>query len=182
MASYQPPPATRLVGASAPIKPAPAASSGKAVPAGGVHVVAPGETLISVARLYGKTRAEVAKANNIDGYANVRVGQRLTIPGVHQAQAQAKTKPTAPVPQLAAKPAPQTIAAAPLAAPAPAQQRAAAVPPTATARLATPAAADPPEAKPSATSELTGAVPTFRWPVRGRVIAGFGQKPNGAAE
>jgi murein DD-endopeptidase MepM/ murein hydrolase activator NlpD len=55
------------------------------------------------------------------------------------------------------------------------------VPPTATARLATPAAADPPEAKPSATSELTGAVPTFRWPVRGRVIAGFGQKVNGAS-
>ena len=174
MASYQPPaspPATRLVGASAPIKPAPAASSGKAGPAGGVHVVAPGETLISVARLYGKTRAEVAKANNIDGYANVRVGQRLVIPGVHQA----KTKPSAPVPQLAAKPASQTIAAAPLAAPAPAQQRAAAVPPTATARLATPAAETPPEAKPSATSELTGAVPTFRWPVRGRVIAGLNQ-------
>jgi murein DD-endopeptidase MepM/ murein hydrolase activator NlpD len=182
MASYQPPaspPATRLVGASAPIKPAPAASSGKAGPAGGVHVVAPGETLISVARLYGKTRAEVAKANNIDGYANVRVGQRLVIPGVHQAQA--KTKSSASAPQLAAKPASQTIAAAPLAAPAPAQQRAAAVPPTATARLATPAAADPPEAKPSTTSELTGAVPTFRWPVRGRVIAGFGQKVNGAS-
>jgi murein DD-endopeptidase MepM/ murein hydrolase activator NlpD len=183
MASYQPPPAsppaTRLVGASAPLKPAPAASSGKAVPAGGVHVVAPGESLISVARLYGKTRAEVAKANNIDGYANVRVGQRLTIPGVHQAQA--KSKSAAPAPQLAAKPAPQTIAAAPLAAPAPAQQRAAAVPPTATARLATPATETPPEAKPSATSELTGAVPTFRWPVRGRVIAGFGQKVNGAS-
>jgi murein DD-endopeptidase MepM/ murein hydrolase activator NlpD len=25
----------------------------------------------------------------------------------------------------------------------------------------------------------TGAVPSFRWPVRGRIIAGFGPKPNG---
>src|SRR4029453_12500455 len=29
------------------------------------------------------------------------------------------------------------------------------------------------------TAEPTGAMPSFRWPVRGRVIAGFGSKPNG---
>jgi murein DD-endopeptidase MepM/ murein hydrolase activator NlpD len=29
------------------------------------------------------------------------------------------------------------------------------------------------------TAEPNGAVPSFRWPVRGRVIAGFGSKPNG---
>jgi murein DD-endopeptidase MepM/ murein hydrolase activator NlpD len=182
MASYHPPaspPATRLAGASAPIKPAAApASSAKQNAPGGIHVVAPGETLISIARLYGKTRAEIAKANKIDGYANVRVGQRLTIPGVQQAQV--KNKPAAPAPAPAAKPAPQAVAAAPLAAPAPAQQRAAAAAPTATARLAAPAAETPGEAKPSATAELTGAVPSFRWPVRGRVIANFGQKVNGA--
>ena len=51
---------------------------------------------------------------------------------------------------------------------------------TATARLATPVS-DAPEATASATSEMTGAVPSFRWPARGRVIAGFGAKVNGAA-
>ena len=30
------------------------------------------------------------------------------------------------------------------------------------------------------TAEPGGAMPSFRWPVRGRVIAGFGSKPNGA--
>ena len=29
------------------------------------------------------------------------------------------------------------------------------------------------------TAEPSGAMPSFRWPVRGRVIAGFGNKPNG---
>ena len=29
------------------------------------------------------------------------------------------------------------------------------------------------------TAEPSGAMPSFRWPVRGRVIAGFGSKPNG---
>ena len=28
-------------------------------------------------------------------------------------------------------------------------------------------------------AEPSGAMPSFRWPVRGRVIAGFGSKPNG---
>jgi murein DD-endopeptidase MepM/ murein hydrolase activator NlpD len=28
-------------------------------------------------------------------------------------------------------------------------------------------------------AEATGALPSFRWPARGRVIAGFGPKPNG---
>src|SRR5919201_2986643 len=46
---------------------------------GGIHVVAPGETLASIARLYGKSRVEVARANNIEPRAAVRVGQRLTI-------------------------------------------------------------------------------------------------------
>jgi murein DD-endopeptidase MepM/ murein hydrolase activator NlpD len=29
-------------------------------------------------------------------------------------------------------------------------------------------------------AEPSGAMPSFRWPARGRVIAGFGSKPNGA--
>ena len=29
-------------------------------------------------------------------------------------------------------------------------------------------------------AEAAGAMPSFRWPVRGRIIAGFGPRPNGA--
>jgi murein DD-endopeptidase MepM/ murein hydrolase activator NlpD len=176
MASYQPP-ATRLAGASATVRQAPIAGGSAhshAAPAGGVHVVAPGETLTSIAKLYGKSRPEIAKANKIDAYAIVRVGQRLTIPGIHQAQ----VKSTAPVPQ----PPPKPAAAAPQAAkPETAKpQKVVSTQGTATARLATPTT-DAPEATASATSEMTGAVASFRWPARGRVIAGFGAKVNGAA-
>ena len=38
--------------------------------------------------------------------------------------------------------------------------------------------ADSPGGKPS---EATGALPTFRWPVRGKVITGYGAKTNGKA-
>src|SRR6202008_328287 len=32
---------------------------------------------------------------------------------------------------------------------------------------------------PQKAAEPVGSLPSFRWPVRGRVIAGFGPKPNG---
>jgi len=124
-------------------------------PASSVHIVAPGETLHSIARLYGKPVMVLAKANNIPPDTMVRVGERITIPDVRQAAPRVET-PAAPAagPELATAESPHS------------------------ARLATPAA---PAAPPSAvkTAEPAGGLPSFRWPVRGRVIAGFGPKPNG---
>ena len=49
--------------------------------------------------------------------------------------------------------------------------------PTQTARMAT---QEPPTTvTAAASSEPAGAIPSFRWPVHGRVIAGFGPKTNG---
>jgi len=124
-------------------------------PASSVHIVAPGETLHSIARLYGKQVMVLAKTNNIPPDTMVRVGERITIPDVRQAAPRVET-PAAPAagPELATAESPHS------------------------ARLATPAA---PAAPPSAvkTAEPAGGLPSFRWPVRGRVIAGFGPKPNG---
>lgn len=159
--------ASRIAGANASVHPT-------AAQAAGIHVVAPGETLSSIARLYGKARTDIARANSINAGAAVHVGQRLTIPGVKQAQI--KTTPATPH-EAAATSAP---AGATAAKPAEKPTQVASVQPVATARLATPAA-ESPEPKASATAELTGAVPTFRWPVRGRVIAGYGAKVNGAS-
>ena len=59
------PPATR-VATTAPTMPAPVGPPRSAlVPPSGMHVVAPGETLNSIARLYGKPVMVLAKANNI---------------------------------------------------------------------------------------------------------------------
>jgi murein DD-endopeptidase MepM/ murein hydrolase activator NlpD len=140
---------------------------------GGIHVVAPGETLASIARLYGKSRVEVARANNIEPRAAVRVGQRLTIPGVQQSQIKTANKTVAE-----AVPAHAASNSAPAKPQPAAPTQVAAAQPVATARLATPAT-ETPEPRPSAAAAMTGAVPSFRWPVRGRVIAGYGAKVNG---
>jgi murein DD-endopeptidase MepM/ murein hydrolase activator NlpD len=168
--AYAAPAASPRVASHAPIT----APSHQSEQAGGVHVVAPGETLSSIARLYGKSRHEIAKANKIDVNIAVRIGQRLTVPGVSQAKIKQLGAPPSTLAAQATKPA----TAKPEATPAPVKM--AAAPATATARLASPATETPAEAAPAAVAETTGAVPSFRWPVRGRVITEFGAKtPSG---
>ncbi|MCA6114016.1 peptidoglycan DD-metalloendopeptidase family protein [Bradyrhizobium sp. WSM 1738] len=156
--------------------PAPAASKPVAVGAAApsVHVVNRGDTLMSIARRNQVSVAELAKANNLDQSAKLSLGMKLTVPGSKSAAA------AAPVVQpVAAAPAQP---AAPVAAPA-AKMAAAGGPPQ-SARLAS-ATTNIVEEKPAAEaasvkpSEATGALPTFRWPVRGKVITSYGAKTNG---
>jgi len=51
--------------------------------------------------------------------------------------------------------------------------------PTTGVRIAEPVLQTPGEQNSVKTAEPAGSLPTFRWPVRGRVIAAFGPKPNG---
>ncbi len=160
-------------------RPTAAAQTGKLrAPMSSVHVVAPGETLVGIARRYNRPITEIATANKIAPHAMVKMGDRLVIPG--KAGAGARTAAIAAEPQ-----APQPTAAAPPAAPpalpraaepAPAPQRLASIEPTPTVRVATPVTEGIVE---DGGSDRGGASPAFRWPVRGRVIAGFGAKTNG---
>ncbi len=124
-----------------------------------IHTVAPGESLIGIARHYGVSLTTLAHANKIDPYAKVGIGTRLTIPGGHHTAALHE-----PAPQVAA-PHTTAVASNP---PAHVQN----------ARVATsePVAT---ESVPK-TAEAVGGLPSFRWPVKGRVIAAFGAKTNGA--
>lgn len=158
---------------SAPVAAAPVRTSTPQVAAsGGAHVVAPGETLSSIARNYGLTRSELANANGIDFNTMVRIGQKLTIPGstggavIAAAPKPAVATPATPKPTPVVATAPATPAATPVAqAPAgPKPQTIAAVKPSET---------------PDEIRTATAAGPQFRWPVRGRVISGFGPKPGG---
>ncbi len=146
--------------ASAPPKTAPAARTGRPPVADVVHTVAPGENLIKIAKMYQKPLNEVARANNIQPYAKVNLGDRITIPAVRQMVSQ----PGAP--QVTQ---PRTV---------PAQKMVAAEPPQ-SARMATAADTTHSAESGAKTAEPAGNMPSFRWPVRGRVIAGFGPKPNG---
>ena len=154
-------PPTRVASSGAAV-PAPVGPPRNALaPGSSMHVVAPGETLHSIARHYGKPVLVLAKANNIAPDTMVRVGERIVIPGGASAPVAAAPAPAAPaarneppVGSLAAAESPHS------------------------ARLAAPVAPGGEEGSAKA-GEAGGSVPGFRWPVRGRVIAGFGPKPNG---
>ena len=134
------------------------------VPAASVHVVAPGETLHSIARLYGKPVMALAKANNIPPDTMVKVGERIAIPGGASTLASAAPPPVAP----AAPPATRSDGSVGSIATADSPH---------SARLAAPVAPDADES--GGKGAEAGNLQAFRWPVRGRVIAGFGPKPNG---
>jgi len=128
---------------------------------GNVHVVQHGETLMSIARRNGVTLTALARANHLQSSSKLSVGDRISIPGGGPAVAAAHP-PAAP--QVAQpRTAPVT--------------RVASIAPTQVANVAK----EEPRTTETAikTAEPTGAMPAFRWPVRGRVIAGFGSKPNG---
>jgi len=151
----------RYVSASAANAPAPQMSAPQmSAPriAGNVHIVEPGESLLGIAHKHGVTLVALARANNIQPYAKISIGDRLTIPGGrHVAERQT------PTPQVAQ---PRTVAAEKVAS-APAQS----------ARVATPEHQT--DEAVSKTAEAAGSLPSFRWPVKGRIIAAFGPRPNG---
>jgi len=153
----------KVAASAAPAVAAPATTAARpAAPAAGsfTHVVAPGESLLGIARRYHKSVREIADANRLRYDMPVRIGERLVIPGM-AASAAAPARASENV--AAAKPAvaaPQTVARNDVA--------------DAKVHVAQPAAAASAEATAS-----TGGKLQFRWPVRGRVISGFGPLTNG---
>jgi murein DD-endopeptidase MepM/ murein hydrolase activator NlpD len=162
---------------SASSRPPPVIAAAQSAPAAEqVHVVAPGETLMAISRKYHVSLTALAKANKIDAYAKIAIGDRLTVPGKHAVPTrQAEAKPPPPhEAKRAVQSAPKEkqVASAAPAAPV------ATVPARENARLATEGAVHQESAVKAA--EPTGAMPSFRWPVHGRIIASFGSRPNGA--
>ena len=154
------------IAAPAPARLAPPAASPVArAHDGQAHVVAPGETLSSIARKYHTPVKEIVTANRLTYDAQLKIGEHLIIPGAK----------TAAAPAQAAVVAEETAPAKPAPAAAPNPKVASLEQPS--VRVATPAA----EAKgedTASTGNVSG-TPAFRWPVRGRVISGFGPLTNG---
>ena len=141
--------------------PAPRASVAP-VASGGTHTVATGETLYSISRRYGVTVEALSNQNGISSPSQLRVGQRLSIPGAGSTAAVINTKPQqvavrtqnpAPVRQAVAQPVP------------PAPQAVPDDQPISTASIPAPQAINE----------------GFRWPARGRVISAFGEANSGSA-
>lgn len=154
------PPQTRMATVAPAAPPAYTRPHGGLVAPSGTHVVAPGETLNSIARLYGKPVMVIAKANNITPDTRVRVGDHIVIPEMGERH------PVAAAPRFeppAAQATGPTVAE---------------IESPHSARIATPT--EPvAQDNPVKAAEAASATPSFRWPVRGRIIAAFGPKPNG---
>lgn len=140
-----------------------------------MHFVNRGDTLASIARKNHISAAELARANGLDPSAKLKLGTRLTVPG---AKTVAVAAPVAAAP-VAAAPLAGTLQPV-AAAPAPATKMAA-VAPAQSARLAqaTTNVEEKPAETPAKAAETTSSLPTFRWPVRGKVITAYGSKTNG---
>jgi murein DD-endopeptidase MepM/ murein hydrolase activator NlpD len=156
--------------AAAPLAGAPAVKPVAVMAApSSVHVVNPGETLASIAHRNHIPVAELARANSMAPSAKLKLGSRLNVPSKTAAAAPVMA---APVGVVSTAPA---LASAPTA-----NTKIAAAVPQQSARLAQanppPDEVETPAVKPG---EATGALPTFRWPVRGKVITGYGAKTNG---
>ena len=135
-----------------------------------VHVVKSGDTLMNLSRRHNIAPAQLAAANNIPVTTQLKIGTKINIPGGKAVAAASAPQVVAEAPKPAAAPAP---AVKPVAV--------ASAEPQQKARVASEtAAADLPEAQSSVkAADATNAVPTFRWPVRGRVITAYGAKANG---
>ncbi|MGH2342639.1 peptidoglycan DD-metalloendopeptidase family protein [Segnochrobactraceae bacterium EtOH-i3] len=190
-------PASAAAAAAAPV----AAAASKAS-AGTSYVVKSGDSLRAVAKRNGLSYKELAAANGLEPTSELKIGQKIVIPGAGttaaataaattaaaapgklgipkappastlQAQAQAQaTAVAAPVAAVKAAPVAAVKAAPTQVAALPAQMSDAGSAVQSAAKAA--AAPDPEEAEVG--SPKTG----FRWPARGRVVSGFGKKPNG---
>src|SRR6476661_5398679 len=167
---------TAVAGAAPSLAPAASKPVAAAAAPSSVHIVNRGDTLMSIARRNSVPVGELARANNLDQTAKLSLGMKLIVPGSKSA-AIAAAPAVQPVAALAPAQPAATVAA-------PATKMASAGGPPQAARLAS-ATTNVVEEKPVVEqasvkpSEATGALPTFRWPVRGKVITTYGSKTNG---
>ncbi len=168
--------------------PAPVMAAAKPQAGTGTYTVLTGDTLYSISQKNGTTPETLIAINNLQNQSQLRTGQVLKLPGTPTTLAPSTAVASAmPKPSLApngqtvqvagvAKPGTTTVTAVemPVAKPA-------AVPAVANGQIpATQASLTPPKA--AVVDPLDGPSAngtTFRWPVRGRVIAGFGSSPAG---
>lgn len=147
------------------------------LPGSEVHKVREGETIYGIARQYGIDARDLVRLNAIPPPYRVQVGRMLKLPPRLPSQV-ASNAPTAPPPTRAPVPAPMTQ-----------PDRQASVPPS----VGVPAQPsvqlpdelpDPEPEQPAASRSVPEATPSrggtgFMWPVKGKVLAGFGSQGGG---
>lgn len=129
-------------------------ASGSPASSGGAYTVVAGDTLSGISRKTGASVEALKQANGLSS-GLIRIGQRLVVPAAG----------AAPVVQTVAAPRTDQTATAAVSRP----EVAAYTPPKQAEAVIQQAALDPSASAPDATG-----ISQMRWPVRGRVISGFG--------
>jgi murein DD-endopeptidase MepM/ murein hydrolase activator NlpD len=149
------------------------------VKAGGTHQVASGETLYSLGRKYGVSHAQIASLNGLSPDSPLSVGQELRIPaGATTRVAAAPAAPEEEVaktgPSLVQEQEEEVSTADAGAAQKPKDQSQ-----IAQTEADAPQQAGTPAEETDTAKAIDPSLPGFRWPVKGKVISGYGSKPNG---
>jgi murein DD-endopeptidase MepM/ murein hydrolase activator NlpD len=159
------------------------------VPQVRTHLVQPGETLYAISRRYGVDASALAHANQLDPPFVVKTGQMLILPAPVQVASFAApaTVPSGPAPP-SGNPPPFAASAvrqplAPLPAPDPVRPEPAPIQPAA---APAPVPPPPPSAAPAPSAPPVEEPPPapppgkgFVWPVRGRLLSGYGAGATG---
>lgn len=147
---------------SLPTQPQTITQTAQVMPTAGTHVVASGETLYSIARRYNMSAQQLIAANSISNPNAIRIGQRLVVSSSGQA-----LPPVAQLPASSQTPA-QVVASRSYTPPRPAETQTAVQQTAAIQQVA------------ARNDDIAEQTPLqFRWPIRGRVLAGFGVQDNG---
>ncbi|MFK7792575.1 MAG: peptidoglycan DD-metalloendopeptidase family protein [Devosiaceae bacterium] len=163
------PSSLRTVATAQPMLPVQSASVPQTLPqavpttsTAGTHVVASGDTLYGIARRYNMSAQQLIAANSLDNPNALRIGQRLVVSSSGQALPQ-----VAQLPSATQTPA-QVVAARSYTPPTPAQTPVAVQQTAAIQQVAV------------RSDEIAEQTPLqFRWPIRGRVLSGFGTTAGG---
>jgi lipoprotein NlpD len=130
------------------------------------HRVEQGETASSIARRYEVTLLDIVRINNLAEPYGVVIGQHVKLPS-DEAEMIALAPPLKiPVPTPVPPKPPVVVATTPTTIPAPAP-------------VVVPAPLPAPAPIPPAPAATLAEAPRFMWPVRGRVVVGFGDLGNG---
>jgi murein DD-endopeptidase MepM/ murein hydrolase activator NlpD len=136
--------------------------------AGATHTVASGETLFSLGRKYGVSPFAIADANGLPNNAQLATGQKVRIPAGGSASAAKAAAPKLETAESPAETDPETAAQTD-------DKTAKALP---APPLPDESAAGSGGQQVAEQAPIAGA-PGLRWPVRGKIISGFGPKANG---
>jgi murein DD-endopeptidase MepM/ murein hydrolase activator NlpD len=142
------------------------------------HRIEQGETVSSIARRYDVTLLDIVRINNLAEPYAVVMGQHIKLPS-DEAEMIALAPPLKiPAPAVAVRPKPVAPIPTPTPVPTPVQPKPPVVA-TIPAPVVVPAPLPAPAATPLAPAATIAEAPRFIWPVRGRVVAGFGDLGNG---